>query len=88
MQGRLAASKEIIMDDEKAAALLAAGRLLQSKDWFWGKREIKRQAGETYPAAVLRVIKTLPDDERAKLRELVAWVRDYERADALLSQDK
>jgi hypothetical protein len=76
------------MDDETVAALLAAGRLLQSKDWFWGKREIKRAQGETYPSAVLRVIQTLDENERAKLRELVAWVRDYERADALLSQDK
>jgi hypothetical protein len=76
------------MDDEKAAALLAAGRLLQNKDWFWGRREIQRREGETYPQAVLRVIRTLPDDERAKLRELTEWVRDYERADALLSQDK
>jgi hypothetical protein len=68
-------------DAEKIASLLAAGRLLQSRQWPGGKREIKREAGETYPAAVLRVIKTLDPDERAKLRELVAWVRDYERAD-------
>lgn len=75
------------MDDETVAALLAAGRLLQSKQWFWGKRQIKRERGETYPQAVLRVIQTLDPDERAKLRELVSWVRDYERTDALL-QDK
>jgi hypothetical protein len=75
------------MDDETVAALVAAGRLLQSKDWFWGKREIKRPPGETYPMAVLRVIQTLPPPERAKLRELVLWIRDYERADGLL-QDK
>jgi hypothetical protein len=75
--------EEIVMDDETVAALLAAGRLLQSRQWFWGKREIKRQAGETYPQAVLRVIKTLPDDERAKLRELTEWVRAYEKADEL-----
>lgn len=68
-------------DDEKIASLLAAGRLLQSKDWFWGRREIERASGETYPAAVLRVIKTLPDDERAKLRELTEWVRAYEKAE-------
>lgn len=72
-----------MMDDEKAAALLAAGRLLQSKDWFWGRREIKRMPGEKYPAAVLRVIQTLDAEERAKLRELTEWVRDYEKADAL-----
>jgi hypothetical protein len=71
------------MDDEKAAALIAAGRLLQSKQWFWGKREIKRAPGETYPEAVLRVIETLDEEERSKLRELVSWVRDYERADEL-----
>jgi hypothetical protein len=67
------------MEDQTVAALLAAGRLLQSKQWFFGKREIKREAGETYPAAVMRTIETLDKNERAKLRELVAWVRDYER---------
>jgi hypothetical protein len=71
------------MRDEEAAALVAAGRLLQSKDWFWGRREIKREAGETYPAAVLRVIQTLDESERAKLRELTEWVRQYEKADEL-----
>jgi hypothetical protein len=71
------------MDDEKAAALVAAGRLLQSKDWFWGKHEIKREHGESYPQAVLRVIKTLDENERAKLRELTQWVREYEKADEL-----
>jgi hypothetical protein len=67
------------MDDQTVAALLAAGRLLQSRQWFWGKREIKRMEGETYPMSVMRTIETLPAEERAKLRELVAWVRDYER---------
>jgi hypothetical protein len=66
------------MDDQTVAALLAAGRLLQSRQWFWGKREIKRMEGETYPMSVMRVIETLPADERAKLRELVAWIRNYE----------
>jgi hypothetical protein len=74
------------MDDETVAALLAAGRLLQSRQWFWGKREIKRAPGESYPAAVLRVIQTLDENERAKLRELVAWVREYEKADELYSR--
>jgi SOS-response transcriptional repressor LexA len=71
------------MRDEEAAALVAAGRLLQSKQWPGGKREIKRAPGETYPSAVLRVIQTLDESERAKLRELTEWVRAYEKADEL-----
>ena len=74
------------MDDETVAALLAAGRLLQSKQWFSGRKTIEREPGESYPQAVLQVIQTLPTDERNKLRELVSWVRDYGRADALLSK--
>lgn len=69
------------MTDEEAAALVAAGRLLQSKDWPHGRKSIKKLPGETYPQAVARVIRTLPDDERRYLRELTAWVRDYERHD-------
>jgi hypothetical protein len=69
------------MNDEKAASLVAAGRLLQSKQWPYGRREITRERGESYPAAVLRVIRSLSSSEREKLRELVHWVRDYERAD-------
>jgi len=71
----------VIMSEEKIAALIAAGRLLQSKQWPGGKREIKREHGESYPQAVLRVIRTLDESEREKLRELTEWVRDYERAD-------
>jgi len=67
------------MRDEEAAALIAAGRLLQSKNWPFGRRKIEREAGESYPAAVARVIKTLSDDEKAALRECVQWVRSYER---------
>jgi hypothetical protein len=70
---------KVDMDDQTVAALLAAGRLLQSKQWFFGKREIKRMEGETYPAAVMRTIETLDAEERNKLRELTQWVRDYER---------
>jgi threonine synthase len=69
------------MEDEKAAVLVAAGRFLQSKQWPYGRRAIKREHGESYPQAILRVIETLPDDERAKLRELTEWVRQYEKAE-------
>jgi threonine synthase len=67
------------MEDEKAAALVAAGRFLQSKQWPYGRRKIEREAGETYPEAVARVIETLSDDEKEKLREMVQWIRSYER---------
>jgi hypothetical protein len=68
-----------MMKDETAAALVAAGRLLQSKTWPYGRKKIEREAGETYPAAVARVIGGLPGDEREKLRELTQWVRSYEQ---------
>lgn len=35
-------------------------------------------AGESYPQAVLRTIDGLKEDDRARLRELVAWAREYE----------
>jgi hypothetical protein len=62
----------------QAAALVAAGRLLQSKSWPGGRQKIERNDGETYPEAVSRVIASLPPAERDHLRELVAWVRSYE----------
>lgn len=58
---------------------MAAGRLLQSRAWLGGGIKITRAQGETYPQAVARAISTLDDGERGHLRELVAWVLDYER---------
>ncbi len=69
------------MNDRQATALLAAGRLLQSKSWPAGSRKIDPAPGETYPEAVARVIATLDITGRAHLRELVAWVLDYDRHD-------
>lgn len=65
----------------RVQALLAAGRLLQSKDWPGGKVRITRLAGESYPDAVARVIGELTPADRDKLRELVRWVMDYEYAE-------
>lgn len=70
--------------DARAAALVAAGRLLQSRGWPGGSVRIQAAPGETYPQAVARTIAALPEHERAALRELVAWVRDYERASMCL----
>jgi hypothetical protein len=67
------------MRDEEAAALVAAGRLLQSKTWPGGRKKIVCQPGEKYPAAVRRVIQTLSNDEKKLLREYVQWVREYEK---------
>ncbi len=69
------------MNSNQAAALVAAGRLLQSRRWPGGGIHIKAQAGETYPQAVARIIATLDDGDRGRLRELVAWVLDYDRHD-------
>lgn len=72
------------MDDRHVAALLAAGRLLQSKRWPGGPVKIVPEPGgcETYPQAVARVIAGLATSDRARLRELVGWVLDYERGEA------
>lgn len=72
--------------DEQAAAMVAAGRLLQSPLWTSGKKRIWRMEGESYPQAVARIIALLPETERNELRELVAWVRAYEREERALSR--
>lgn len=67
------------MNDRQATALLAAGRLLQSRTWPGGSRKIDPAPGETYPRAVARVVATLDAGERDRLRGLVGWVMDYDR---------
>lgn len=67
------------MNDRQATALLAAGRLLQSRTWPGGSRKIDPAPSETYPQAVARVIATLNITDRGHLRDLVAWVLDYDR---------
>lgn len=69
------------MNSNQAAALVAAGRLLQSRAWPSGGMKITCVRGETYPQAVARIIATLDDGDRNHLRELVAWVLDYHRHD-------
>lgn len=67
------------MNDRQATALLSAGRLLQSRTWPGGSRKIDPAPSETYPQAVARVIATLDAGDCDHLRELVAWVLDYDR---------
>lgn len=69
------------LPDGQAAALVAAGRLLQSRGWPGGPLVIDRGAGEVYPQSVARIVAQLDESTRARLRALVAWVRDYERGD-------
>lgn len=66
--------------DEQAAMLIIAGRFLQSPNWPSGRRQIRPQAGEPYPEAVLREILALSKEEQQELRELAMWVRSYEKA--------
>lgn len=66
--------------DEQAAALVVAGRLLQSKNWPSGRKKIEPLSDENYPEAVLRAICALPKEEQEMLRELTSWVREYSKA--------
>lgn len=70
------------MNDQQAVALIAAGRILQSRQWPGSPIKIAPGSGETYPLAVARVIATLDAGERDRLRELVVWVLEYERTEA------
>lgn len=71
------------MTDEQAAALVAAGRLLQSRRPGAGPLKIVPAPGETYPEGVARVVAALDLGERDRLRSLVVWILDYERADRI-----
>lgn len=72
------------LNNNQAAALVAAGRLLQSKAWSGGGIPVTRAPGETYPQAVARVVAALDTADRDRLRELVAWVMGYERQEATI----
>jgi hypothetical protein len=72
------------MTPEQENALIAAGRLLQAEDWPGGPMKIEVRKGETYAAAVKRAIDKLSPADRAWLRGLVAWIREYEREDERL----
>lgn len=74
------------MNEAQARALVAAGRLLQSKAWPGSRVKIEKREGETYPQAVSRVISTFDDSDRGHLRELVTWVLEYEQFDTIASQ--
>lgn len=67
------------MNESQARALIAAGRLLQSKTWPGGRVRIEKREGESYPQGVSRAIAALNEADRQQLRELVAWVMEYER---------
>lgn len=71
------------MNESHVHALIAAGRLLQSKAWLGGRVKIDKREGESYPQAVFRAIVALDDADRQRLRELVAWVLEYERFELL-----
>lgn len=71
------------MNESHVRALIAAGRLLQSKAWPGGRVEIDKREGESYPQAVSRAIDALNEIDRQQLRELVAWVLEYGRFELL-----
>lgn len=67
--------------DEQASALIAAGRILQSKEWHYGQIKIKKMNGERYPESVKKAIDSLTENQKEHLRDLISWVRDYEKND-------
>lgn len=69
-----------MMTDQQAAALIAAGRILQSRHWPGSPIKIAPAPDEAYPDAVARVVASLDPGERDRLRSLVVWILDYERA--------
>lgn len=68
------------LSDEDAKKLVIAARLLRSRDWPGGPLKIQQQDGESFPAAVQRIARSLPPQQRAHLRELVIWVWDFDSA--------
>lgn len=88
MSASLEAVRQRTMNAAQARALVATGRILQSKSWQGGRVKIEKREGETYPQAVARVVDRIDPDARARLRELVAWVLDYERGEAELEKRK
>lgn len=74
------------MNEAQVRALIAAGRLIQAKTWPSGRVEIEKREGETYPQAVSRAIATFEDSDRDRLRELTAWVLEYEQFEGQLGK--
>lgn len=73
-----------LINSEQEKALIVAGRLLQAEDWPSGPMKIEVRDGESYAAAVKRTINKLSPADRAWLRGLVIWIREYEREDERL----
>lgn len=76
------------MNESQVRALIAAGRLLQSKAWPGGRVRIEKREGESYPQGIARVIAALKEADRHWLRELVAWILEYERFESQTGKDK
>lgn len=91
---RAADLKDGVDQDQKARnhrgahRLILAGALLQCKSQVAGyeRTAIQTAPGESYPRAVLRAIDAMPEDRRARLKELVDWVEEYVAAGAKVSE--
>jgi hypothetical protein len=61
--------------------LRIAKSLLESPGWDFGTTIIEPIENQSIESATKEFIRTLPINERTKLRELVDWVLEYENND-------
>lgn len=61
--------------------LRIARNLLESPGWEFGSKVIEQIPNQTIEQATKKLIRTLPEAERTKLRNIVDWVVDYEKND-------
>lgn len=74
------ASTQIYMNTDQQE-LIIAKNLIESPGWAFGTKTVEPIPNMPIEIAIKRFIKTLPEQERLQIRNLVDWVIDYEKSD-------